>query len=96
MDESGNIRIEVDSIDHVTQGEKVSFIKMDIEGAELEALRGAQNTIRQHKPKLAVCVYHMQEDLVTIPQYILSLREDYKLYLRHYGNSCTETVLYAI
>jgi FkbM family methyltransferase len=96
IDESGGVSIEVDSIDHVTQGEDVSFIKMDIEGSELEALRGAQNTIRQHKPKLAVCVYHRQEDLVTIPQYILSLREDYRLYLRHYGNFLAETVLYAV
>jgi hypothetical protein len=96
IDVSGNVSIETDTIDHVTQGEKVSFIKMDIEGAELEALRGAQDTIRQHKPKLAICVYHKQEDLITLPHYILSLREDYRLYLRHYGDSCDELVLYAV
>jgi FkbM family methyltransferase len=96
IDAAGVDHIEVDSIDNVTQGERVSFIKMDVEGVELEALRGAQNTIRQYKPRLAVCVYHKREDLVTIPQYILSLREDYKLYLRHYGNFTSELVLYAI
>jgi hypothetical protein len=96
MDASGEIRIETDSVDHVCEGEKVTFIKMDIEGAELEALKGARNTICRHRPKLAICVYHRQEDLVTIPQYILSLHEDYRLYLRHYGDFCTETVLYAV
>jgi FkbM family methyltransferase len=95
IDESGKVSIEVDSIDHVCEGEKVTFIKMDIEGAELEALKGARNTIRRHRPKLAICVYHKPEDLVTIPQYILSLHEDYRLYLRHYGDLCTEVVLYA-
>jgi FkbM family methyltransferase len=96
IDNLGEVNIEVDSIDNVAQGEKVSFIKMDIEGAELEALKGARETIRHHKPKLAICVYHKQEDLITIPQYILSLREDYRLYLRHYGDTCAETVLYAV
>ena len=96
ISESGDSKIEVDSIDNVCKNENVTFIKMDVEGAELEALKGAENTIMKNKPKLAICVYHKKEDLVTIPQYILSLNSDYKLYLRHYDSFCTELVLYAV
>ena len=74
----------------------MTFIKMDIEGAELEALRGAESIIRKQRPKLAICVYHKPEDIWTIPMYILSLQNDYRLFLRHYSFGDTETVLYAI
>jgi len=93
--DNGQFQIEVDSIDNVVQGE-ISFIKMDIEGAELAALEGAKNTILKYKPKLAISVYHKQEDFITIPQYILSLNKHYKLYLRNYGGVTDETILYAI
>jgi FkbM family methyltransferase len=95
ISDKGQLEIEVDSIDNAVQDE-VSFIKMDIEGAELEALKGAKNTISKYKPKLAISVYHKQEDLITIPQYILQLNDNYKLYLRHYGEISIETILYAI
>jgi hypothetical protein len=77
--------------------ERVTFIKMDIEGSELYALRGAEKIIRKYKPKLAICVYHKKEDIVEIPKFIMSLGLDYKLYIRHHQKcSGTETVLYAI
>ena len=69
---------------------------MDIEGAELDTLKGAQKTILKYRPKLAICVYHKPEDLLTIPSYILSLHKDYRLYLRNYMMPGRETVLYAI
>ena len=69
---------------------------MDIEGAELEALRGAAKTIRRCKPKLAICVYHRREDLITIPQFIKSISSGYKLYLRGHLYCPSEVVLYAI
>lgn len=93
---SGGTTIEVDSIDNVLNGEEVTYIKMDIEGAELDSLKGARETILKYRPKLAVCVYHKMDDLVTIPQYILSLHKDYKLYLRNYNMAGVETILYAI
>lgn len=76
--------------------EKVTFIKMDIEGAELEALKGCQNIIRNYKPKLAISVYHKAEDIIEIPHYIKQLVPEYRLYLRHYSNGHTETILYAL
>ena len=87
--------IEVSSLDREIGNEKVTFIKMDIEGFELSALKGAQNIIKKNKPRLAICVYHKVEDLAVIPQYILSLDSRYRFYLRHYTTNNWETVLYA-
>lgn len=97
MDDSADIhRVQVVALDDELKDKKVTFVKMDIEGAELEALRGAESIIRKQRPKLAICVYHKPEDIWTIPMYILSLRNDYRLFLRHYSFGGTETVLYAI
>lgn len=75
---------------------KVDFIKMDIEGAELSALKGAAETIRKHKPKLAISVYHQPDDLITIPAYIQSLNPEYEFYLDYYTIVGDEIMLYAI
>ena len=80
----------------IEEEEKVSFIKMDIEGAELPALNGAEKIIQRHKPKLAVCVYHKREDLITIPQYIKSIVPEYKFYLRVHFPYASELVLYGV
>ena len=76
--------------------ERVTFIKMDVEGAELEALRGGASIIRKYKPKLAISVYHKPEDIIEIPKYIKQLVPEYRLLLRHYSNGNAETVLYAL
>lgn len=95
INENGTSEIKVVTVDsHVK--DKVTFIKMDIEGAELEALKGCRETIISHKPKLAICVYHKPEDIIEIPLYIKSLVPEYQLYMRHYSNSINETVLYAV
>lgn len=93
---NGGTIIEVDSIDNIVKDEKVTYIKMDIEGAELDSLKGAKKTILKNRPKLAICVYHRTDDLLTIPEFILSLHNDYKLYLRNYKKAGVDTVLYAI
>jgi len=76
--------------------EKVDFIKMDIEGAEMEALKGAENVLRKFRPKLAVTVYHDFRDFWTIPQFLDSLGLGYRFYLRHFKIHAEETVLFAI
>jgi FkbM family methyltransferase len=88
--------IPVDKIDNITKGEEVTFIKMDIEGAELEALKGATETIKKYKPKLAICIYHRECDIVEIPRFIHQLVPQYKFYIRHHSFLPWETVLYAI
>lgn len=92
----GLVKLPVISIDEALAGKNVTFIKMDIEGSELMALRGAERTIREQKPKLAICVYHKPSDIVDIPSYVLNVRPDYKLYFRHYADTECETVMYAI
>lgn len=94
---SGDRKIEVVAIDNVVDSnEKVTFIKMDVEGAELESLKGAEKTIERCKPKLAICIYHKPKDMIEIPMFIKKLVPDYKLYIRHHSNGEGETVLYAM
>lgn len=68
---------------------RVDYIKLDVEGAELETLQGAAKTIVRCKPKMAISAYHKPEDLWTLPTYIKSLRSDYEFKFRHYRIDCT-------
>ena len=90
------IEIDVNSIDNVMTNAVPTLIKLDIEGAEMEALKGAANTIRKHKPKLAISIYHKKSDFVEIPLYLKTLVPEYKLFVRHFSNYIYETVLYAV
>jgi FkbM family methyltransferase len=74
---------------------KVDFIKMDIEGAELSGLKGAEETIRKFRPNLAIAIYHSMDDFVNIPQYLNSLNLGYNLYLGHYTIFQEETIIFA-
>lgn len=96
ISDEGTEPVEVKSVDDIVKEERVTYIKMDIEGSELKALYGAEKTIRKYKPRLAVCIYHKPEDLVEIPWYIHSLRDDYQFYIRNHSPYGIETVLYAI
>jgi len=91
----GEKTASVITLDEALAEKDVSFIKMDIEGAELDALKGAKNIIKRQKPALAICVYHNLQDRWEIPLYIKSLVPEYKIYLRHHSNYEYETVCYA-
>ena len=95
MNIAGNERIRVSSIDSLID-EPVTYIKMDIEGGEKEALLGAKRIIAKYKPKLAICIYHKIEDLWEIPLLIKKLNRDYQIYVRNYEDRIDETVCYAI
>lgn len=84
------------AMDDILGDKPVTFIKMDIEGAELEAIRGARHIIQEQHPKLAVSIYHKHEDIWTIPSQIMEYDSGYRFYLRHYSFSDYDTVLYAI
>ncbi|MDR2729212.1 MAG: FkbM family methyltransferase [Chitinispirillales bacterium] len=98
VSEGGKIKIEAVALDDVVdKSDKVTFIKMDIEGAELNALHGSKEIIKRDKPRLAICVYHKPKDILYLASYILELNPEYKFYLRHHSPiSLFETVLYAI
>ena len=86
------------SIDDFVQSRNlatVNFIKFDIEGAEKEALSGAKETIRRHKPTLAVSVYHKNEDIIELPRLIRKLCPDYRLYFHGVCLNYGETILFA-
>lgn len=71
--------------------EPVTFLKMDIEGAEWDTLLGCQRIIAEEHPKLAICVYHGYDDLWRIPALIDSIYPNYEFYLRHYGGNLNPT-----
>lgn len=96
--ESPNEEAVTESIDHVCAErgiDRVDFIKLDVEGAELATLRGAQDTIARHRPKLALSVYHRLEDFVSIPAFVDGLDLGYQLYLDHRWPGPAETILFA-
>lgn len=94
--EEGSVEIEVDSLDHVLAGEKVTFIKMDVEGSETQSLIGAKKTILEQRPILAICIYHSMEDMACIPVMLSEWLQEYRFYVRHYTFTSAETVFYAI
>lgn len=85
--------VTICTIDEAVDG-NITFIKMDIEGSEREALKGAENTIIKNKPVLALSVYHKLEDIYRIQKDIEDMHIGYRFALRHYGNTISEYVLY--
>ena len=90
----GVTEIETVALDDVLAGKRVTFIKMDIEGAEYEALMGAKKLIMENRPRMAISVYHKFEDFVTLADLVLSMHPDYRIAYRHYGFDDLETVMY--
>lgn len=76
--------------------EKVDFIKMDIEGAEMKALKGAEQTLIKHRPQLAISIYHSNNDMQDIPIYLHNILKNYIFKIGQYSPDNDETILYAI
>lgn len=93
---SGEGRITVAGLDEVLGHEPVSLVKLDVEGAEMEALEGMRSIIEDYRPGLAVCAYHKPEDIVSIPARIKSWNLGYKLYLRAHCWNTFDSVVYAL
>ena len=87
---------KANSLDNLLKNKDISFIKMDIEGAELEALNGAKEIIMNQKPKLAISIYHELEHFWKIPLLLKSLVPEYKIYIRHHSTQQDDTVCYAV
>ena len=99
ISENGDESIEVVNLDsflNESESNGITYIKLDVEGAELEALKGMRSTILKNKPKLAVCVYHQMKDFWEIPYFIESLNLGYKIYFRQHCLGRTDTLCYAV
>jgi FkbM family methyltransferase len=95
--DSGGVEVECRSLDAVLDdGECPTIIKMDIEGAETEAIPGAAKTIARCRPILAICAYHRCDHLWRIPKLLKEAYPDCKIFLRRYAEECWETVYYAM
>lgn len=91
---SGIVPIYVTSMDKYFENERVSFIKVDIEGGELGMLRGCANVIRRDKPKFALSVYHRPDDLINSIEYLKNINPEYKFSLRQHSPLLMDTTLY--
>ena len=90
-------KITVTTVDDLLKGEKVTLIKMDVEGEEARAITGAEKTISEHRPKMIISAYHRTEDFLEIPKKVFKIRKDYKIYMRHFPSlPAWDTVYYFI
>jgi FkbM family methyltransferase len=94
--ENGDCEIQVVSLDEALGGAAPTYIKFDIEGSELDALEGGRHTITRHRPKLAVCVYHVPDHLWRVPLQLHELLPGARLTLRSYAHDGFECVCYCI
>lgn len=98
-DKKTDCSVKVTSIDHYVKThdiDNIDFIKLDVEGAELETLEGARKTIEKCRPQMAVCIYHKQSDFYEIPLYLNNILDNYHFHLEHYTATPYESVWYAI
>ena len=95
ISDEGSIEVRTAKLDDLLERD-VTFLKMDVEGAESACIEGAREIIKTCHPRLAICVYHKGADFVDIPKQILDIRSDYKLYMRHYSEGICDTVMFFI
>ena len=88
--------ITIDSFVESMNNVKIDYIKMDLENSELDALHGAERTLVEHRPQLAISIYHSNNHFYNIPKYLYNLLPDYEFKIAHYSYCVDDTVLYAI
>lgn len=96
LDATGTTAVDVVALDECLEGERVTFIKLEIEGAELEALRGARAIIADNRPKLAISAYHRGRDLIDLFEMVNSLDAGYRIDLAHHRESVSGSVYYCV
>lgn len=94
--ESGMLSLPVVTLDDVLEHEQPTFLKLDVEGDEIAALRGARVMLQRAQPVVAVCVYHKSEDLWQIPLFLRETLPEHRLFLRLHENDGFELVAYAV
>lgn len=82
--EKGTKETQFITVDELVAQNQITYIKMDVEGEEENTLKGAKNTILRDKPKMLVSAYHKTDDLILLPETVLGIRDDYKLFIRHF------------
>lgn len=90
------LKISVRSIDNCRECDDATLIKMDVEGSEKNGLEGAKNLIIRKKPKLAICIYHSNEDMLQIAEWVHEAVPEYRIWIRQHMDNNNETVLYAM
>lgn len=96
VDAQGSVEVECARLDDLLAGSQPTYIKMDVEGAELDALNGARHSIERDLPILVICVYHRPDHLWRIPLLIQSFSIKYRLFLRPHAAEGWDLVCYAI
>ncbi len=82
----GKTEIEFATVDSIAREEDITFIKMDVEGEERKTILGASDIIRRNRPKMLVSCYHRTDDIITLSKEVFKIRDDYKLYMRHFSS----------
>jgi len=94
VNKDGGVFVQINTIDDLCAD--ATFIKIDIEGAELEAINGGAKVLKEKTPKLAIAAYHNPLHLFEIPLLVKSISPSYKLYFRQHQKISTDLVMYAI
>jgi len=92
----GNIKIEASSIDKLFSNTHIDFVKLDIEGSEADALRGAKKLLEKCRPVITMALYHRPGDMWELPLLVNQLVNDYKFYIRQHDNNSFDVVFYAV
>lgn len=94
ISETGSNKVQMIKLDDLIKDE-ITLVKLDVEGAEMDTLRGCEKLIKRYRPKLAVSLYHRIDDLINIPTYLKEIVPEYKFKLRQHSGALYDTVLYA-